>query len=392
MSRRKILWLCSWYPDKCEPYNGDFIKRHAEAVSEFCDVHVLHIAKDTNGNITDDIKVERNEMNGLTEEIIYYYIKKNIRPLERLFSYTMYQFLYRRLIKDYIQQNGKPDLVHIHIGRKSGAIAKWVKRKIGIKYIISEHWSGFLENATERLENISRLERRNWNKLINNASGISAVSIVLAEGLKRHFSTINPIVIPNVVNTKIFSKKEEENKISTHFQFVHISGMQSLKNPILIIEAFKILVKDFPDAKLNMIGSLDDRLISYTKDNHLQSSIYFYAEMPQSELANYIRQSNALVLFSSYETFGCVIIEANACGVPVIVSDIPVFHETVQQSINGIFATAGSSESLARAMMDIALNKFLFNTQQIINETAAKYSYSVVGKQFADWYEEILKQ
>ena len=87
MSRRKILWLCSWYPDKCEPYNGDFIKRHAEAVSEFCDVHVLHIAKDTNGNITDDVKVERNEMNGLTEEIVYY---STIRTIVFIYNVSVF--------------------------------------------------------------------------------------------------------------------------------------------------------------------------------------------------------------------------------------------------------------------------------------------------------------
>ena len=42
----KALWLVSWYPDKISPFNGDFIKRHAEAVSLYDDVHVIYVTKD----------------------------------------------------------------------------------------------------------------------------------------------------------------------------------------------------------------------------------------------------------------------------------------------------------------------------------------------------------
>lgn len=392
MHKRKILWLCSWYPDKLNPFNGDFIKRHAEAVATFYNVHIIHIVKDVAGKITNDVFIEQLMEAGLTEEVAYYYIRKNFNFLEKLQSYSRYQKLYKQLINEYILKNGKPDLVHVHIGIKAGAITNWINKKYGIKYVVSEHWSGFLENAEERFENFSSLEKMNWNILMKNASSVSAISQVLANGLKKQFSEIGPIVIPNVVNTNIFFQGPKNTNKSTQMQFVHISGMQPLKNPKLIIDAFQVLLEKYPSATLKMIGSLNEVLINYVKSKDLLNSISFYDEMPQTELRNFIQQSKALVLFSSYETFGCVLIEANACGIPVIVSDIPVFHEIIQQGVNGVFAKAGSTVQLASAMQDIAENKFSFNHEQIAAATTKKYSYPTVGKQFADWYDEIINQ
>ena len=38
--RLRVLWLCSWYPSEVEPFSGDFIQRHAEAVGDFADVRI----------------------------------------------------------------------------------------------------------------------------------------------------------------------------------------------------------------------------------------------------------------------------------------------------------------------------------------------------------------
>ncbi|HQV61525.1 MAG TPA: hypothetical protein PLG08_12150, partial [Chitinophagaceae bacterium] len=50
MSRKKILWLCSWYPAKTDPYNGDFIQRHARAAALYNDIYIIHVAGDETGN------------------------------------------------------------------------------------------------------------------------------------------------------------------------------------------------------------------------------------------------------------------------------------------------------------------------------------------------------
>jgi glycosyltransferase involved in cell wall biosynthesis len=106
-------------------------------------------------------------------------------------------------------------------------------------------------------------------------------------------------------------------------------------------------------------------------------------------LADFVRQSLALVLYSSYETFGCVIIEANTCGIPVVVSDIPVFHETVTEGVNGIFVKPNDPVALAERMIEMIKTHSSFNSNTIA-ATSSKYRYEKVGKQFSDWYDEML--
>ena len=45
---KKILWLTSWYPNRMDEFDGDFIQRHAKAVALFCRVHVIFVVKATN--------------------------------------------------------------------------------------------------------------------------------------------------------------------------------------------------------------------------------------------------------------------------------------------------------------------------------------------------------
>lgn len=390
MKKRKIVWLCSWYPDKTEPYNGDFVKRHAEAVSAFCDLHVIHVVRDKEGMVTKSVKTE--EVTGsFTETIIYYYVPvTGIGLLEKFLSQQWHEKLYRRAVESYIAQNGLPDLVHVHMGMKAGTTALWMKKKYKVPYVVSEHWSGFLDNAEEQFSKTPRRFQKTWTGIIQNAAGVCAVSEVLAAGLKKNFEGLNPVVIPNVVNTKIFYPDVQQQ--SSAFQFVHVSGMQPLKNPQLIVSAFQKLLESFPAARLNMIGGKDDQLISFVKENGLEHAITFYDEIPQPELAEFVRQSVALILFSSYETFGCVIIEANASAVPVIVSDIPVFHETVNEPFSGYFAKPGDTESLMAAMKKAIAEKDHYDKEKLASATAAKYAYPAVGKRMVDWYEQVLKK
>jgi hypothetical protein len=75
MNRKKILWLCSWYPSPTDPFNGDFIQRHAKAAALYNDIYVLHIsgAKDIK-----PLSVVNTIDEGLTEKIILYKNRKGI--------------------------------------------------------------------------------------------------------------------------------------------------------------------------------------------------------------------------------------------------------------------------------------------------------------------------
>ena len=65
--RKKVLWLVSWYPNKYDLFDGDFIQRHAKAAALYDNIHVLFVKTSDQQQTAE---TERKEENGLVEEII----------------------------------------------------------------------------------------------------------------------------------------------------------------------------------------------------------------------------------------------------------------------------------------------------------------------------------
>src|SRR5690606_1489381 len=118
--------------------------------------------------------------------------------------------------------------------------------------------------------------------------------------------------------------------------------------------------------------------------------IKFHSEKPQADLIPFINQADAMILYSWYETFGCVVIEANGCGVPVIASNIPVLHEIINEEFNGLFAPPGNPSSLASILKKFISTRHHFKRQEISNFTDQLYNYPKIGKQFDSWYRNHL--
>ena len=113
---RTILYLPSWYPSDVDVFTGDFIQRHALALSLFMPVHVVFIVKDKNKTTSKSIRIEEKTTGNLTETIIYY-TSKNYRVgfIERLMSIRKYNSIYKRFFSKWISQIGKPAAVHVHV-------------------------------------------------------------------------------------------------------------------------------------------------------------------------------------------------------------------------------------------------------------------------------------
>jgi len=380
-----ILWLPSWYPSKLKLYDGDFIQRHAQAAALYNNIYVIKLAADEEGIITQDVKTEINKKGNLTEHIIYY---KKPRSLFGLIiaAYKAVR-LYRHAINNLLLQNGRPRFVHVHVAMRGGLLALWMKRKYGIPFILTEHWAGFSPGAKKNFSSLPFYLQLSWRRIAKKATAVSVVSSYLGTLLKKRFSIRNYTVIPNVVNTEIFYPV---NRITSPYQqFIHVSGLDYQKNPEAILNAFAIIKKWFSDFRLDIFGPVKKNLIQKVNDLQLQQQVNFHNEVPQNKLAEFVAQSDALVLYSRYESFGCVIIEANACGIPVVVSDLPVFHETVKHGINGLFTRGDDPISLATTIKDLMEKKYQFDAISIAEIASSKYSYQVVGKQINDWYEMV---
>src|SRR3954468_255177 len=101
-ARKKILWLVSWYPNRNDPFDGDFIQRHAHAAALVHDIHVLYVGE---ADIEHPLEEEFTGATGLTEQRIYF---RRPRFLKRFRRNVLWQYYFRRGIQDYIRHNGLP--------------------------------------------------------------------------------------------------------------------------------------------------------------------------------------------------------------------------------------------------------------------------------------------
>lgn len=383
----RVTWLVSWYPSRLAPYNGDFIKRHAEAVAQFVKVDVIYVVKDDMGLVTKTVKEETVEQGNLTETIIYYHIPRSGFPLlDKWRSDRRYRSLYRTAIAACCSTPEKPSLLHVHVGMKAGVAAREASQRWKVPYVVTEHWTGFLPEAMERFDQLPFYIRNAWKRVLAGAAGISAVSATLQQALERLISNREVMVIGNVVDQRIFHPR---GSWSGQPLFLHISGLTSFKQPELILQAFSLLLKERHDAQLELYGGARPELIQYAFSLGIEQHVKFFDEVPQQVLAARMQDAAGLVLFSSYETFGCVVIEAHAAGIPVVVSDIPAMRELVQEEVNGYFANSTSPPMLAKKMAALLRDRNKLDSGGIASAVIEKFGFDVIGRQFYNWYQSI---
>lgn len=384
MSRKKILWLCSWYPSNLEPFNGDFIQRHAKAASLYNDIYVIHVIGDNTGKMQRD-SIEINIDGHLVELRVYY--KKSSGWWGRLRGH--YQLLkhYRNAVQTYIDANGKPDVVHVHIPFKAGIVALELQKKKNIPYLVTEHWGIYNDVVDNGYARKNAAFKHYSKKIFRNASRFISVSKFLAEGVNKLVTGKKYQVIPNVVDTNLFYFKISA---FSRFRFIHVSNMVPLKNAEGILRAFKSLSEKNIQIELIMVGDTDLAIRKLAENLKFPPGmVKFKGEIPYREVANAVQASNCFVLFSNIENSPCVIGEALCCGLPVIATNVGGVPELLDDS-QGIFVPAKDEKALKDAMEIMMQNYDRYDRDQIATRAKSKFSYETVGKELDLIYSDVM--
>lgn len=385
----KVLWLASWYPDEYEPTNGDFIQRHAQAVSQLMHVDVIHVVQ-AGRKFNSLNKAVKNNDGNLHEEIHYFTYKKcNIDWVDKILYNKTYWRYYKNILNEYIEKKGKPDLIHVHIPFKAGIIAMAFLRKYNIPFIVSEHSSLYLKEAKDNFYTRDFYFRFYTEHTFKKAALVTTVSAAIAKVLKQMFSLKDVRVISNVVDTKYFYFKPKENNKT--FRWIHVSTMHPLKNVDKIIQAFNNILHGKNDWELILVGPVNNEYEKLVEQLNLQSKIKFIGEISYEDVAKQMQQADALIMFSKHENFPCVIIEALCCGLPVVSSNVGGIGEAVNNS-NGILVEANNISELQSAIISMMNYINNYNVEKISVEAISKYNYDTIAKQFVSIYKEVLSK
>ncbi|WP_347217317.1 glycosyltransferase [Chryseobacterium sp.] len=378
MKRKKILFISSWFPNKLEPTNGNFVQRHAEAVSLSCDVEILHAI----GNFDQEEQYVYDEkmINNIRTLIIYYKNSKN--PAQN--------FLRRmRAYLNGFSKLNKPDLVHANVLHNNMLFAVYLKKKYKIPFVVTEHWTALQkQNLAQTPSNIKRIAKY----IAKHAGYILPVSYNLKDSLKQ-LGIITPMkVISNVVDTEVFTIKPR-TEVSDDVKFLHVSSLILRKRPKDIINAVYGLHQNGYRVSLEIGGDGDyESLIALVKSLAAEEYIKVFDVISYAEVAEKMQNSDYFILFSENETQGCVILESYACGKPVISTRVGGAAEFIIDGL-GIGIEKDNTNQLYDVLEKICKQEYVFKSEaEIRNFCVDNYSRNSIAEQFTAVYDEVLSK
>ncbi len=301
----------------------------------------------------------------------------SLPKLKRL-RYWLMNRVGRKMVDKYVKNNGVPDIIHLQVF-VAADVALYALSKYNVPLIWSEHFSDVAN------DNLSNAERVLINKLKKNAKKCIAVSQWLSEKMNQNFG-IKAQVVPNVYRDHIFkimpgiSKREK-------FTFISVAYMQPIKNHARMIEAFSLL-SDLP-VMLLIIGKgytleANKKIV---KDRDLVDRVIFLGELKHDELVLELNKAHAYLVSSDFETFNVSMVEAMACGIPVVSTACGGPESILTKSSLGIL-TEKKTESLAVGMRQLYDRYDEYSSGIVSGHVEELFSNHAIARQLTDLYSK----
>jgi phosphatidylinositol alpha-mannosyltransferase len=170
-----------------------------------------------------------------------------------------------------------------------------------------------------------------------------------------------------------------------------VGRMESRKGFRYLLRAYQHIKAVMPDVRLLVVGAFGDRdkvpFIRFTRQNHLHS-IHFIGWVSRQELPRYYRTATVFCAPSTgFESFGMVLLEAMAAGVPIVASDIAGYRLVMGDGIEGCLVQPANPRAIADAV--IALLQNPAQRDGMANRglaTARKYDSGMIAERILDYY------
>lgn len=380
-----ILFIPSWYPLTPDDLNGCFFREQAIALTRYgLQVGVLSF----HGHLRKHIKqiefwggVSQLEIDSSVQTWRVHHVS-GIRGYGRF----ILPLIVSRFFKEYYRFHGPPDIIHAQSALNGGIIAMDLARQNKIPYVVTEHSTAF----PRKLLPTSSLAKA--KKVFMNAASILAVSSPLANCIKKSCNISRNIqIVPNLLCEHIFSNVMVNCKESGEpFIFLNVGMLSQKKGQNILIEAFTRSFRDMP-VKLYIGGEGEafEELKQLIAEKDMGKQICLLGKLSRDQVRQQMMKCNAFVLSSLFETFGVVIIEAFACGKPVVAT-VCGGPEDIVTPKNGILVEKNSIEALSVGMQNIYYNIDKYDSVEIRNDCIKKFGEKAVVSTLTQIYQSVL--
>jgi len=413
--RLKVLFIPAWYPSEEYPINGIFIREHAKAAALYHDITVVYAYVDPSLQPWKLCRVSDSMENGIRTIRIKYadafaYLKKLLikeprrkgyslsnsdrkvisilRKIFRIPRTVLLDLLYLGItfaaFRKLLKEGFKPDVIHAHV-YSAGVPAVLIGKRYGLPVVITEHSSGFPRRL---IRGFGKLKAK---FAFERADLVCPVSEDLRRHIEEYGIRARFRVVPNVVDTSLFAPADSvPTRENNRKRLLLVAALIPIKGVSCLLEALARLREKRDDFALDIVGDGPNRTEyeELTYKLGLRDVVRFQGLKTKQEVARFMQRCDFFVLPSLFETFGVTLIEAMACGKPVIASDIGGPKEIVTEKV-GKLVPPGDSETLAEAV-DYMLDHYReYDPEKIVQYVRQRYSYQAVGKECDRVYRSV---
>ena len=238
---------------------------------------------------------------------------------------------------------------------------------------------------------------------IQESDGVTSISEYLKRLTIEDFSITRPIkTITNFVNCDVYQPIRDEHeraRARTHLArpdeaiLMHLSNFRPVKRAVDTVKMFAKVVEQVP-ARLVLVGDGPDRSAAewLAHDLGLHAKIHFLGK--QDRVAELLPLADLMVMPSQMESFGLAALEAMACRVPTIATQVGGVPELIDNGENGLLYDVGDVEGMAAGAVELLRHPEQLEAMRTAARRTAqtRFCASLVVPRYVRYYEQILRQ
>lgn len=295
-----------------------------------------------------------------------------------------------------VAEREKLDLLHVHYAVPHAVCAYLAKKMVGdhLKIVTTLHGTDITVLGYD--PSLSQMIRFG----IEESDVVTAVSDDLIRETQELIDTSKPIqrvynfVDENIYQPQTIDHLKEEYGINPNEKvMIHISNFRAVKRVPDVVKAFAKIQEEVP-SKLLLIGDGPELTVVCRLVSQLGLDEHVKILGKQENVADLLSISDLALLLSTKESFGLILLEAMACGVPAIGTRVGGIPEVISDGETGYLTEVGDIDDVARKATQILLDDNLHRkmSDKALEFARTKFHSSHILKQYEEIYYRVLEK
>jgi len=293
-----------------------------------------------------------------------------------------------------ILDSKKIDLVHIHYGAMPVI-------KCGVPIVVTAHWCNaegipVFHRPIRNLDALYRnlmlpIYKKIEDKTVSSCDKLTVVSESLRIEFQKYYK-VNSDVVYNGVDTQFFFR---DNSIEKDEAIIFTGSLSAGKGVLDLLKVAKLLKQSHGNVRLYIVGEgpLRTRVADHLKKEKL-SNVILINHLSHTQLIDYYNKARIYVFPTYYEGLPTTILEAMACELPVVASNVSGIPEQIEQGVNGYMLSPGDIKGFYNRIAELLddRDKQMRFGKMGKRKVLEKFTWSHVASRVEKIYNEILRR